>query len=221
MLEAYLAGSGLEYGLWVMTYIVLIKVAIRDKRVGYPVVFTILSLAWEFLYSFVFRYPQGLWVNALNATWLVPDIAIFVLIWKYERKRFLPQPWANWGGLGLCLVLGWGLGFFTFFRSEFGDVTGTQVSFLLNLLGSGLYLKMLFSRRGATGSWDLSGLSKWVTWGKFLGTLITAMLVTWYFPTWHAKPSLGLAQMVYVGIFVLDVLAILLHHQMASKKQVG
>jgi len=80
------SASGLA---WTVVYIALIYRGIKDKSYGMPLVPLALNFAWEFVFSLI--YPPtatGIAGKIINAIWLICDIGIIALYFKYSYKNF-------------------------------------------------------------------------------------------------------------------------------------
>src|SRR6266540_2700212 len=65
---------------WSLTYILIIYRGFRDKTYGMPLFALCANLAWEFIFSFIFR-PDSV-QRIINPIWFVFDV---VIVYQYLR----------------------------------------------------------------------------------------------------------------------------------------
>ncbi len=212
-------GVAVYYSCWTAAYIIVVVKGFKDKAVGFPLVAILADVAWEFLYTFIYPYKQGIWVNLLNASWLIPDVRILVLALLYGRKYFIKNDLGRWYFPIIIFSLASFFVLFIFFRKQYHDDTGTEVAFLLNAVVSVAYLFMLAGRKVKEGVYDLAGISIWVTALKFVGTAVTSLVVTFYYPVYNPHPSIGLIQAGGIFVFIVDAFTLYFHLTLLRQKQ--
>lgn len=175
--------------LWVLSYILLVKDAIKKKFVEIPFFAVCGNLAWEFLYAFIFVDYINLgqiYVWGYQA-WFVIDIAIVTLLFMYGKKQvqssFLKK-YFNWIVPVLMIFYGFLLYFWIsmgFDNTPFDSphkigthmspvILGATSAFILNLVISTLYIR-LFLRKG-----DLYPFSFWNGVFRWSGTALFTVL---------------------------------------------
>jgi len=111
----------------------------------------------------------------------------------------------------LVLVYSWGL---NAFKETFDDPLGWMSAFGINLIMSIVFILMFLERN------DMRGVSITAAWCKMLGTLSTSIECYIWFPVVRPKfPSFAFLHVLYVSIFLLDVIYIVLVHQRASRRK--
>jgi hypothetical protein len=186
-------GSGL---FWTITYLFILWRGFKDATYGMPMAAICANVAWEFTFSFVYPHPQPqLYIDYL---WLLFDMGIVLQYLRYGREEFprhLP-PSLFWGTFVFTLAY-CGL-MIAFMAREFNDYIGIYAAFAQNLLMSVLFIRMFLKRNSSRGQSLYIGLSKMV------GTLFPSLLFYLYFPQSY------LLILLYAGIFVLDLVYVLL-----------
>jgi len=160
--------------VWLVAYLIAIRVGIREKIYPIPAVAVCLNITWEIVHSVVYPPPRAIDL-ATNLGWLALDLVVLVLVFEYGRGRQrVPEiarfwPWVLAAGLVICF-----LGHVTFHQhvtanSIFPDESGAIPAFVINLVMSVLFVSMYFARS------DGAGLSKGLAWSKFIGTGLYAV----------------------------------------------
>jgi hypothetical protein len=186
-------GSGL---FWTITYLLILRRGYKDKLYGMPMVALCANLSWEFTFAFVYPHPQPqLFIDYL---WLLFDVGILVQYFLYGRGEFPRQlPPKFFYGTFLFTLVYCALTI-AFMAREFNDYIGIYAAFAQNLMMSVLFVRMLLKRNSSAGQSLYIGLS------KCIGTVFPSVLFYLYFPKSY------LLILLYCGIFVLDVVYMLL-----------
>jgi hypothetical protein len=160
---------GLGGLVWVVTYIMAIRVGFREKTHAIPMLAVCLNIMWEFTHSLVFRPPRDIDYYT-NLMWLALDLVILYQVFRWGRAMQTIDWLARHFHLVLVITLLLALiGHVTFHlhvvaNEIFPDSSGAVSAFIINLVMNVLFVAMYFSRRGGVG------ISKGIAWGKFLGT---------------------------------------------------
>ncbi len=196
--------------LWILAYVLTIRVGFKQKAFGIPVLAICLNFTWELIYTLLEPSPTPL-KHWLNVSWLVADSFIVYQLFRYGKplqtipqmqKYFYP---AVVGTMVLCFV-----GQVTFHHA-FHDRAGFEDAYMINLVMSVLFVFFYFHRP------DLRGLSYGAAWAKMLGTGVLSLgsfIESWGTPGYH-----GFMNFLYVSIFMFDLLYIYLLHQGRSPVQ--
>ncbi len=186
-------GSGV---FWTITYLLILRRGYKDKLYGMPMVALCANLSWEFTFAFVYPHPQPqLFIDYL---WLLFDVGILVQYLRYGRGEFPTQlPPKLFYGTFLFTLVYCALTI-AFMAREFNDYIGIYAAFAQNLMMSVLFVRMLLKRNSSAGQSLYIGLS------KLIGTVFPSVLFYLYFPNSY------LLILLYCGIFVLDVVYLLL-----------
>jgi hypothetical protein len=176
MVTGLFAASGL---FWTATYLLIIRIGIRQRTYGMPVAALCANLSWEFI--FVFVRPDGLPQLAVNITWLGLDVVVAYTVLRYGPREFPGLPRGVFhGGFAGTLVLAY-LGVDLVSRT-FDDGGGTYAAFGQNLMMSALFIAMLGARHRlgtrpdgtVDGAVALAGQSPAVAATKLIGTALAS-----------------------------------------------
>ena len=127
-----------QFGMWlfwIITYILIIKQGIKDKRYGMPMASICANISWEFIFSFM--YPLNDLQRILTFIWFLLDIFIMTqfLLYGYKeykklfRERYFIHLFIT---LVVCFVT------ILAMMHEFKDMAGIYAAFFQNLMMSGL-----------------------------------------------------------------------------------
>lgn len=185
---------------WTATYVLLIWRGFADRTYGMPVVALASNICWEFIFTFVHPAGQPQWT--VNLLWFLFDVAILVTVVRFGAGEFPGVPrWLFFGGLTATIALAFPA--VLFFAEDLDGGHSTYAAFGSNLMMSGLFLAMLYSRwrdRGP-GRDPMRGQSVWIGWTKLAGTLCASIMVYVYYPQYDGSKLLVY---LYVANFALD-----------------
>ncbi|MFC9539650.1 hypothetical protein ACFTQ7_07140 [Lysinibacillus sp. NPDC056959] len=193
--EKFLLICQLGMGLfWIITYILIIKQGLQDKRYGMPMVAICANISWEFIFSFM--YPQNDLQRIITLLWFILDIFIMMQFLHYghkEYKKIVPRK-IFYSSFLITLVVS----FFTILAMvhEFNDLEGKYAAFIQNLMMSGLFIA-LFLQRG-----NLSGQSMGIAVCKMIGTMFAAVGFYMYFRT-PLITIISLATLIYDWLYIV------------------
>lgn len=193
--EKFLLICQLGMGLfWIITYILIIKQGLQDKRYGMPMVAICANISWEFIFSFM--YPQNDLQRIITFAWFLLDIFIMMQFLHYghkEYKKIVPRK-IFYSSFLITLVVS----FFTILAvmHEFNDLEGKYAAFIQNLMMSGLFIA-LFLQRG-----NLSGQSMGIAVCKMIGTMFAAVGFYMYFRT-PLITIISLATLIYDWLYIV------------------
>jgi hypothetical protein len=189
-------GSGVA---WTITYLLIIWRGFADRTYGMPLVALGANLSWEFIFSFV--HPSNQPQRTVNVIWLLFDLVILVTAVRFGAREFPGLPrWLYLSGLGGILVLSY-LGVLLF-ANEFDNGGAVYVAFAQNLLMSGLFLTMLWSRWLRRAEEDpLRGQSVWIGVAKLVGTAFASAMAYFTLPDYAGSALLAY---LYLTILLLD-----------------
>jgi hypothetical protein len=184
---------GLASGiLWGLTYVLVIRRALRDKIYAMPLAAMCANLVWEFIYTFVFK-PSGsgfeYWAAFIvNLVWFLLDVGIlwtWLKYWQADYPSTIPGSWhlpMLFAGLLTASAVLVGI------QLQFdGNPPGGISSFAQNLMMSILFISM-WIRRG-----DDRGQSVGIAVSKMLGSAFASL----YFL------MTGFTTFYWVSLFVL------------------
>lgn len=183
---------------WTIAYIWVIYKGFRDRTCGMPIVALCANITWEFLFSLVMPYhPLQQIVTLL---WFLLDCIILFQFFYYSKS--LSPKWPIkpivLSLLVIALLLHYGMAI------EFHDPEGKYSAFGINLMMSILFIRMLLKQ-------DLYGQSIFIAYSKMVGSLCASI---WCY---SLNPNSILLNMLYILIFILDVVYILLVYSKSVK----
>jgi hypothetical protein len=189
---ALAVGSGL---CWTLAYLLIIRVGLRERTYGMPLVAFASNISWEFLYSFV-RPSHGV-QHVINIVWFLLDCAIGYTIARFGAEEF---PYLSrrvfHGCFVALLVLAFPAVDLVGVQFEGGD--GVYSAFGMNLMMSALFLAMFAARPAGRGQ------SVGIATAKLAGTALASgafAVRSDLAPEYHG----GLLPYLYVAIFLLDL----------------
>ncbi len=169
--------------LWLITYILIIKRAARDRTYGLPLLAICLNFTWELYLAFVCPYSQAcreassdclcprsaglvLWIER---AWFLIDIVILYQLLRHGKEaQVIPEVKRHFHLIViLCLVLAL-IGHATFI-SYHHDLDGFEDAWFVNITMSGLFVVLALQRR------DSRGLSYAAGWTRLIGNALLAM----------------------------------------------
>lgn len=186
--EALSAGMGLS---WAVTYVLMIRRAVRDRTYPMPLVPLALNLAWECQYSLV--TPKRGFRRAVGLTWLGLDCVLLGLTIRYGPEETGMRRRTFTGGLVASLC---GAALAVRAANRWGDAHGRTTAFVQNAVMSALFLRM---HRGRGGN---RGQTPGIAVSKLLGSAFAAVGAQCC-TDWGRARHL---QTAYVASGVLDVL---------------
>jgi len=132
---------------FLLAYFEIIRVGFRDKTYGMPIPALLVSITWEFTYSFI--YPHGGIQQYIDYLWFSLDVIIFYQLLKYwhtEIKDLSPNIFysAIFSFLMITLVL------IIFMEQDFQDggaYSGSLDYFMMGIL----FILMFYKRKSLRG----------------------------------------------------------------------
>lgn len=191
----------LQFGIvffWTITYIWIIYKGFRDRTCGMPLAALCANITWEFLFSFFMPYHPLQQVVTL--LWFLLDCIILFQFLYFSKSLYPTWPIKQivFSLLVIALLLHYGI------AAEFQDQEGKYSAFGINLMMSILFIKMLLKQ-------ELYGQSIYIAYSKMMGSLCASI---WCF---SLNPHSILLNMMYILIFILDVVYIVLVYNRSVK----
>ncbi|MEG0979126.1 MAG: hypothetical protein RR911_04930 [Oscillospiraceae bacterium] len=165
--------------LWTGVYLITIYRNHQDKSPSMPWVALCLNFSWEFQFAFMVPYPEPItrWGIYL---WVVFDLIMYVQDVKYGRKMFskimpgyevLYMP-VKIGLFGMLFML------VLFTNAQWPAMPDAPMfaAYLMNTVMSFLFITHMFKKE------KTEGLSIWIAWCKFLGTVAPTILGFMWMP---------------------------------------
>ncbi|MET1074245.1 MAG: hypothetical protein ABWY11_16480 [Umezawaea sp.] len=147
---------------WMLTYVLAIRQAFVDGRVGIPAYLVAVNFAWEF--SLTFLLEQTPTQRGINFSWVVINVVLLFQVFRYgpaDHPRLTP-PAFRWSVVG---VLVWASLLVMAGANEFHDLDGMYIGMIINVPLSAAFILML-QRRGSS-----VGQSMHIATAKFVGSL--------------------------------------------------
>jgi hypothetical protein len=189
---ALAVGSGL---CWTLTYLLIIRIGLRERTYGMPIVAFAANISWEFLYAFI-RPSNGV-QHLINIVWFVLDCGIAGTIVRFGPSEF---PYLSrrvfYGCLAALLALAYPAVDLAGTQFEAGN--GVFSAFGMNLMMSALFIAMFTARPAGRGQ------SIGIATAKLAGTAFASgsMAVK---SDLAARYHGGLLPYLYIACFVLDL----------------
>jgi hypothetical protein len=191
---------------WVALYILVIRRGFIDRTFGIPLVALAINMAWDIIGFTLAKGPaiQGV----VDGFYYLLQMVILYQVVKFGARDFpqmsrfmflfwvaLSQVTAVWF-MGLAMV-------------ELRDPIGVKTGFVDTFINGALFIAMFYRRPGLEGQTIYIGLL------KLVGTGVMSLgLAIYPWPGYSDSPFL---LSLYVGIFVLDLLYVLLVYQRARQ----
>ncbi|AJS61459.1 hypothetical protein UB51_09325 [Paenibacillus sp. IHBB 10380] len=183
---------------WIIVYILIIYKGFKDQSCGMPLASICANITWEFLFTFLMPFHPLQQIVTL--VWFLLD-CIILLQFLYYSKNSYPKRTLHASVCFLIVIaflLQYGM------AVEFHDKMGIYSAFGINLLMSILFIKMLLIK-------ELQGQSLSIAYFKMIGTLCASILC------YSIYPQSILLTIMYILIFILDVVYILLVYNKSIK----
>lgn len=196
--------------LWIVAYILIIRLGFKDRTYGVPLLAVCLNLAWEFIFTFI-HMPKGpdgsldVVKFCMFLGWLVLDVLIFWQLLKYGGKEQRTDELRRFFPVVVILCLAGAFGWHLTFTRAFDDPHGFLSAFIINLVMSVLFVGLAFERP------DSKGLSYGAAWLKMLGTGIISFANV--FMLLEDPGYDGFWFFLFIGIFVFDATYVFLLHR--------
>ena len=164
---------------WTGVYIIIIRRLYLDHAPSMPWVCLCMNFSWEFQFAFLVPYPEPItrWGIYL---WVVFDLVMYLFDLRYGKlffdKRFPEYNWAYYPlKVGLFAII-----FVTILmmNPQWPTLPDSPMfaAYLMNAIMSLLFCVHMFSKE------TVEGLSIWVAWFKFLGTLAPTCIGLYWMP---------------------------------------
>lgn len=174
---------------WLLAYIDLIRLGIKQKTYGMPLAALALNIVWEGLYAYLYwahdgKFYGGYMMAIVNTLWFFADVAILYTHIKYGKedfKKFAHEKYF-WPWFGLNMVMAIVLELTWYFQWDVAANGCTAI--IQNIPMSMLFIFMLYERKSSKGQ------SMNIAIGKMLGTL-GATLSMCYFESLRDVLNIG------------------------------
>lgn len=192
MSTALAVGTGL---CWTLAYLLIIRVGLRERTYGMPLVAFAANLSWEFIYAFV--HPSNGVQHAINVVWFLLDCVIGYTVVRFGPSEFpyLPRR-VFYGCLVALLAFAYPAVYLVGTQFDAGD--GVLSAFMMNLMMSALFIAMFMARQAGRGQ------SVGIATAKLAGTAFASGSLA-VKGDLAARYHGGLLPYLYIAIFVLDL----------------
>ncbi len=161
---------------WLLTYVLAIRQAFVDRRVGIPAYLVAVNFAWEFSLTFVLEQTPT--QRQINFLWV-----LFNAVLLYQALRLGPRDYPGlsprvfrWSLVG---VLVWASAVVVAGANEFHDRDGMYTGMIIQVPLSASFLLML-KRRGSS-----AGQSMHLAVAKLVGSLFAGLTAFVLYPSHH------------------------------------
>jgi len=181
---------------WTLTYILIIRRGLIDKRYGMPVIALCANISWEFIFSFVFPHkaPQ----LYIDYVWLFFDLGILIQYLYWGKKDFPLNLHRNLFYPAFLMSLALSYLMILMISYEFEDYQGIYAAFGQNLMMSVLFVYLLLKRNNPAGQ------SLYIALLKMIGTILPSVLFYLYYPDSY------LLTFTYFAILIFDLVYFML-----------
>jgi hypothetical protein len=162
---------------WTSAYCLIIYRSWKDKTYGMPFIALAFNICWEFLYSFIFVSSEIHLQLVINYVWFFLDAVILFFYFLYGKKDWRHPQSVHWFYPYSLFVITAAACLLWFFEIDFQKSAITYSAFMMNVLISALYIKMILARR------SLSGQSFGIALFKLFGTLCSTLFLLSGFTT--------------------------------------
>ena len=161
---------------WTLTYLLAIRQAVVDGRVGIPAYLVAVDFAWEFTLTFVLQQTPR--QRQIDLVWLICDAVLLYQVFRFghaDHPRLSPRAF-RWSVIGVAV---WAALAVLAGASEFHDTDGMYTGMIIQVPLSAAFLLML-SRRGSS-----VGQSMYIAVAKFVGSLAAGLTAFLVYPAHH------------------------------------
>lgn len=187
---------GIGAGLcWTLAYLLIIRIGLRERTYGMPIVAFASNISWEFIYAFV-RPSNGV-QHGINIVWFLLDCGIAYTVVRFGPSEF---PYLSkrvfYGCLAALLALAYPA--IDLVGTQFDAGAGAYSAFGSNLMMSALFIAMFTARPAGRGQ------SIGIATAKLAGTAFASGSVA-VKSDLAARYHGGLLPYLYIACFVLDL----------------
>jgi hypothetical protein len=200
--------------MWVALYILVIRRGNIDKTYGIPLVSLAANFVWDVYNTFWAEYRMPMPQPLIDGVYMVIDMVIIYQVlryWRSDMGYLKPRTFY------LYFVIIFALSFMIMraLIIDLNDKPTWHAAFIDTLLNSALFIGMFYSRP------KLEGQSLWIALFKWLGTA-PFMLLLYFAPQLGINdlvqvPNTQILPMLWIGIFVLDLIYVVLVYQRSRK----
>lgn len=183
---------------WVISYIAVIRNGFKRKFIEMPVFVAVGNIAWEFVWSFIYKTDMGDFYLWGYRAWFFLDLFIFYLVIKYGAKQF---KWEVLQHHILAIVFGlvafFGFFFYHFVHGGYDTPIGATSAFFLSVGISTLYITLFLTNKNAKNFSLTAGVT------RALGDLVLTIFAIQFY-------DIGIIKVMGGYVVVLDLLYVVL-----------
>ena len=190
--------------LWIVAYIVIIRMALKKKTVIIPAAAVICNFGNEVGGAIFWVPDMG---NALVLAywgWMLLDIFIVISLFRYGYKQFTTEFFRKNLRWLIALGLAGSIPLSCFFMVQYDLPMGVIDAYIVNVVMSVAFLSLLFVP-------DFPEHSVALAWSKFLGTGLISIMFQSKYPDNH------FLTVVYLVVAAFDILFLVLMYQKRRK----
>ena len=190
--------------LWIVAYIVIIRMALKKKTVIIPAAAVICNFGNEVGGAIFWVPDMG---NALVLAywgWMLLDIFIVISLFRYGYKQFTTEFFRKNLRWLIALGLAGSIPLSCFFMVQYDLPMGVIDAYIVNVVMSVAFLSLLFVP-------DFPEHSIALAWSKFLGTGLISIMFQSKYPDNH------FLTVVYLVVAAFDILFLVLMYQKRRK----
>ncbi len=182
---------------WNVAYFIIIKNAIRFKRMEMPFLAVASNIAWEFTWAFLLYTDLGVLFEWGLRVWFLMDVVIFFYTVKYASGQMSKNLFGKWFGPFLLLLVLWWIPVFYCFETEGLDTKmGTTSAYLITVVMASLFVYN--ATRKAPGLIATRSVS--IT--KCLGNSFMSVFV------WLHHPEANFLKLLTIAVLILNIIYI-------------
>lgn len=186
--------------LWNITYFIIIRNAVRYKKVEMPFLAVCSNIAWEFAWAFLLYTDLGKLFEWGLRIWFFMDVAIFYYTIKYGTGQMSKDLFGKMFLPFMILVVLWWIPVFYFFETEGLDTKmGTTSAYMITVVMAALFVYN--ATRKAPGLIA----TRTVAWLQFLGNALMSVFVYLHHPEAHFLHWLTTAVFVLNIVYIIQV----------------
>lgn len=183
---------------WVISYIAIIRHGFKTKYIEMPVFVAVGNIAWEFVWSFIYKTNMGDFYLWGYRAWFFLDLFIFYLVIKYGAKQFTIELLKKMivpivAGLTVFFIFF----FYYFVKGGYDTPIGATSAFFLSVGISTLYITLLLSNKDPNNFSFIAGVC------RALGDTILTIFAVRY-------TGIGIIAVMGVYVVLLDFTYVIL-----------
>lgn len=207
IVDIALVASGTLF--WVICYYVVIRHGFRNKYVEMPMFVAAGNIAWEFVWSFIFKTNMGeafLWGYR---AWFFMDLFIFYLIIKYGAKQTsIDLIKKYWVPIVIGITVFFAFFFYYFTHGGYDTPIGATSAFFLSVGISTLYITLFLSNK------QLKNFSFTAGWTRAVGDTIMVIFALKYY-------DIGIIAVMGAYVVTLDWIYVYLLYKARKKAAIA